>query len=109
MQAIESAQADIEIMKAMKGADQTLKDLQKQATLEEFEALYESHKENMEIHDMEVELFGGKLDDDELNAELDQMVALDAAKELGELQPLGSISVAAGEQEQAVQEDKPKR
>jgi hypothetical protein len=85
MQAIESAQADIEIMKAMKGADQTLKDLQKQATLEEFEALYESHKENMEIHDMEVELFGGKLNDDELNAELDQLVALDAAKELGEL------------------------
>lgn len=55
---IESAQADIEIMKALKEGDKVLKDLQKQTSIEDWEELYEGHKENMQIHDMEVEMFG---------------------------------------------------
>ena len=36
---------------------------------------------------MEVEMFGAALDNDELTNELDALVADDAAKELGELEP----------------------
>ena len=46
LQGIESAQADIEIMQALKTGDNVLKDLQKQTSLQDWEELYESHKEN---------------------------------------------------------------
>jgi len=75
------------MMKALKQGDQVLKDLQKQTSMADWEDLYDSHKENLEIHDMECEMFGSALDDDALTDELDALVALDASKELGELAP----------------------
>ena len=43
------------------------------------------------MYDMEVEMFGGALDNDELASELDALVANDVAKELGELEQLPVI------------------
>lgn len=40
---------------------------------------------------MECEMFGAPLDNDELTNELDALIALDAEKELGELDPLPVI------------------
>ncbi len=51
-------------MKALKTGDSVLKDLQKQTSMQDWEQLYESHQENLERHDMEVELFGAPLDND---------------------------------------------
>ncbi len=62
-------------MKALKQGDQVLKDLKKQASIEDWEELYESHKENLAMHDLEVEMFGEALKDSELADELDALVA----------------------------------
>ncbi len=66
-------------MKALKTGDSVLKDLQKQTSMQDWEQLYESHQENLERHDMEVELFGAPLDNDQLADELDAMVAQSVA------------------------------
>ncbi len=71
LQAIESTQADVEIMKALKTGDAVLKDLQAKASIEDWEELYENHQDNLRMHDMEVEMFGQALNDDELANELD--------------------------------------
>lgn len=94
LQSIESAQADVQIMKALKTGDSVLKDLQKQTSMQDWEELYDSHKENLEIHDMECELFGEALNNDELADELDALVAADAAAELGDLGPMPTIVAA---------------
>lgn len=59
--------------------------------MQDWEELYENHKENLELHDMECEMFGAPLDDDALQNELDSLMAQDAAKELGELDPQPAI------------------
>jgi hypothetical protein len=85
-------------MKALKTGDSVLKDLQKQTSMQDWEQLYESHQENLERHDMEVELFGAPLDNDQLADELDAMVAQSAAQELGDLEPLPIIRPKKNEQ-----------
>ena len=80
----------------------------------DWEDLYDSHKENLEIHEMECEMFGQPLDNDELANELDDMVALDAAKELGELEPMPIIGIEepadkVSDSEEQVEAEKPKR
>lgn len=87
LQAVESAQADVEIMKALKQGDSVLKDLQKQTSMQDWEDLYDSHKEQKEIHDMECEMFGEALNDDDIANELDALMAADVEKELGNLEP----------------------
>lgn len=63
--------------------------------MEDWEDLYDAHKENLEIHDMEVEMFGEALKDDELADELDALVANDiAANEMADLGPQAQISAA---------------
>ncbi len=39
--------------------------------MQDWEELYESHKENLERYNMELEMFGAPLDNDELTDELD--------------------------------------
>ena len=58
-------------MEALKQGDKVLKVLQAQASIEDWEELYESHQDNLKVHDMEVEMFGEALNDDELANELD--------------------------------------
>ena len=89
---IESAQADVEIFKALKEGDTVLKDLQKQVSMGDWEDLVESHKEAKEIHQMEIDMFGEALNEDDLADELDALVAADAAKEMGDLGPQQIIS-----------------
>ena len=87
LSAIESAQADVEIMKALKQGDSVLKDLQKQTSMQDWEEMYESHKENQEIYEMEQQMFGEVLKDDDLQDELDALIAAEVEKELGDLEP----------------------
>ena len=84
LQGIESAQADIEIHKALKEGDAVLKDLHAKVSIDDWEELYEDHKENMKMHDMEVEMFGEALKDEDLLADLDQLEAEEAAKEMAD-------------------------
>ncbi len=55
--------------------------------MEDFEEMYENHKDNLERHEMEAELFGEALDDADLEAELNGLVELEAVEELGNLAP----------------------
>eukprot|EP00351_Strombidinopsis_sp_SopsisLIS2011_P002385 CAMPEP_0116886414 /NCGR_PEP_ID=MMETSP0463-20121206/20248_1 /TAXON_ID=181622 /ORGANISM="Strombidinopsis sp, Strain SopsisLIS2011" /LENGTH=71 /DNA_ID=CAMNT_0004546779 /DNA_START=342 /DNA_END=557 /DNA_ORIENTATION=- len=66
-------------MAALKQGDQVLKELHAQASMEDWEELYESHKDAKERMDMEVEMFGEALNDEEMEAELDALVADDIA------------------------------
>ena len=74
--------------------------------------MYDSHKESLAIHDMEVEMFGEALKDDDLADELDALVADTVKDEIADLGPLAPIKKPA---KQAVEEDeeevsvKPKR
>ena len=95
MNGIASAQVDLEVMKALKQGDQVLKDLQKQCSIEDWEELYDSHKENLQMHDMDVEMFGEVLKDDELARELDALVADQVKDEIADLQPLTPIKKQA--------------
>ena len=97
MQAIESAQADVQVFAALKEGDAVLKGLQKQVSIEDQEELYASHKENMEVHQMEIEMFGEALNDDALADELDALVAEDAAAEMEVPGAVGVISAADAE------------
>ena len=62
--------------------------------MEDWEELYESHQDNKERMDMEVEMFGEALNDDALGDELDNLMALDAANEMGNLDAQGHITDA---------------
>ena len=53
----------------------------------DWEDLYDSHKDNLERHEMEQEMFGEVLDDAEMEAELDKLVELNAQAEMGNLVP----------------------
>ena len=55
---IESAQMDVNVYEAMKKGDQVLSDLQKQASLEDFEEMYDRIQENEARKEKERELFG---------------------------------------------------
>jgi len=57
--------------------------------------LYDSHKENMAIHDMEVEMFGEALKDDDLADELDALVASTVKDEIADLGPMAPIKKPA--------------
>ena len=63
-------------------------------SIADWEELYADHKENMEIRQMEVEMFGEALNDDVLAAELDQLVADDVIGELEGPASTGVISAA---------------
>lgn len=88
LSAIESAQADVEVYKALKAGDAVLKDLQAKVSIDDWEELYADHKENLRVRDMEVEMFGQELNQAELLDELEELEAAQAAKELGDLDPL---------------------
>lgn len=86
--------------------------------MQDWEELYESHKENLERYNMELEMFGAPLDNDELTDELDQLVADEFKQELGELgelEPLPIITkpkIQVEKQESSEEEEiavKPKR
>ena len=89
---IESAQADIEIAAALKQGDEVLKDLHEKVSLADWEELYENHEENLKMHDMEVEMFGEALNDQDLLGELDQLEADEAAANMNEPVLAGAIS-----------------
>ena len=80
---IESAQADLEIQAALKQGDQVLKDLHEKVSIEDWEELYENHQENLRMHDMEVEVFGEALKDEDLLADLDALEAEEATQQMG--------------------------
>ena len=72
---IESAQADVEVYKALKAGDAVLKDLQAKVSIDDWEELYADHKENLRMRDMEVEMFGQELNQAELLDELEELEA----------------------------------
>ena len=51
--------------------------------MEDWEQLYEDHQENLRMHDMEVEMFGEALKEEDLLADLDALEAEEAAQEMG--------------------------
>ena len=75
--AIEQAQADVKVFEAMKQGDKVLKELRSQVTLEKFEELYDDHKDALAQQEAEQELFGEVLDEEEIQAELDKLLADD--------------------------------
>ena len=106
LSSIESAQADVEVYKALKAGDAVLKDLQAKVSIDDWEELYADHKENLRMRDMEVEMFGQELNQAELLDELEELEAAQAAKELGDLEPLAIKTppkVEVEEQEEPVQ------
>ena len=60
---IESAAMDVQVYEAMKKGDQVLADLQKQATMEDFEAIYDRIQEVEQQKEMERQMFGQPLND----------------------------------------------
>ena len=83
LQQVESAQADVNIHAALKTGDTVLKELQSKVSMDDWEELYESHQDQKARYDKEVELFGEVLNDEELENELDALVALEAEAEMG--------------------------
>ncbi len=71
IQGIESAQADLDTFKALEEGNKVIKDLQNQVSIDDWEDLYDTHKENMEQRQREIDLFGEELNDEDLAAELD--------------------------------------
>ena len=92
IQGIESAQADLQVFEALKEGDAVLKDLQQKVSIEDWEDLYESHQENMDVRQMEIDMFGDVLKDDDLAAELDDLVAEEAAAEMAGPVGTGAIT-----------------
>lgn len=83
---IESAQIDIDVYEALKKGDQVLTELQSKAKLEDFEELYDKHQEHLERQEMERELFGQVLNDDELQEELDKLDEIIVEGEMEQVQ-----------------------
>ena len=73
---------DVNVYEAMRQGEQVISDLQKKASLEDFEALYEKHKEHEERQQMERELFGQVLNEEELQDELDKLDAMIAEEQI---------------------------
>ena len=95
IQAIESAAADLNVFEALKEGDAVLKDLQQKVSIADWEELYESHEENMQVRQMEIDMFGEALKDDDLAAELEALEAEDAA---GEMEgPVGTGAISASD------------
>ena len=102
IQGIESAQADLNVFNALKEGDAVLKDLQQKVSIADWEELYESHQENMDVRQMEIDMFGDVLKDDDLAAELEALEAEDAA---GQMEgPIGSGAISAADAEAYRQE-----
>ena len=114
---IESAQMDVNVYEAMKKGDQVLSDLQKQASLEDFEEMYERIQENEAIKEREREIFGAVLNEEDLQDELDQldaMIAEDAIpsapdtllapiqRQAAEQQPVNVVADSTGSKRQLV-------
>lgn len=57
---IGSAQMDVNVYEALKTGDRVLDELQQKASLEMFEELYDKHKGQQEIQEMQAQLFKGK-------------------------------------------------
>ena len=66
-------------------------------SIEDWEELYENHQENLRMHDMEVEVFGEALKDEDLLADLDALEAEEAAQQM-EAPAAGVITSAQAEQ-----------
>ena len=60
----------------MEAGEKALSDLSKKASLEQFEDLYEKHQDHVARQEMERELFGQVLRDEDLQDELDQLDAM---------------------------------
>ena len=88
---VESAAADVNVMKALQTGDTVLKELHKQVSMDDWEEMYANHEDNKARADMEAELFGEALNDADLEAELNGLVELNAAAEMGELAPQAHI------------------
>ena len=74
-----------------------LKELKSQVTIEQFEELYDDHKDQVAQHEAEQELFGEILDEDELLGELDALAAGDVLENEDAIPdaPTGAIAAAA--------------
>ena len=47
-------------------------------SVEEFEKIYDDHQEQLAIHEEEIKIFGQVLDNDAIDAELDELVAAES-------------------------------
>ncbi len=93
--AIESAQADLQVFAALKEGDAVIKDLHQKVSIAAWEELYADHEENMATRQMEIEMFGEALNDDDLANELDNLVAEDVAGEM--TGPIGAGAISASD------------
>ena len=75
-----------------------LKDLHQKVSIEDWEELYEAHQENMDVRQMEIDMFGQELNDADLEDELNALVAEDVAVELEGPIGTGAITNADAEQ-----------
>ena len=55
----------------MKEGDAVIKDLHQKVSIADWEELYADHQENMDVRQMEIDMFGEALNDDALADELD--------------------------------------
>ena len=61
-------------------------------SIADWEELYDAHAENMDTRQMEIDMFGEVLNDDDLEAELNKLAADDVAAELEGPSGAGVIS-----------------
>lgn len=107
---IESAQADVDIFKALEQGQAVVKDLQKQVSNADWDDMYAEHQEQLEQQEMDQKIFGEALDDGALDSELDALVAQEVAKQMGDLEPQNVIAKQqVVEDEEPAEKVKPKR
>ena len=91
----------------MAEGNKVLKDLQSQV---DWDTIVEDHKENMEVREREIELFGEVLNEDDMLAELEALEAEEAAAEMAGPVGTGAISAsdaAAYRQEHGIEANLP--
>ena len=97
---LRSAKIDVNVMEAMKTAQDLIDDLREKANVENFEALVERNQEAMEQQDeIDQLLQEAGIGDEEVDAELEALEAEIAQEELGDQEvPINKIDVGADEE-----------
>ena len=72
---VEQAQADVNVAKALKTGNDTIKSLRSAMPVEQFEEILDDHQEQVALYEKEQEMFGEVLDNDELENELNNLIA----------------------------------
>ena len=111
IQGIESAMHDVNVFEAMKEGDQVLKELRSRVSVEQFEELYDDHQDRLAQEEEEQKLFGQVLDQDELEADLDKLMADDVIADEEQIPDAPTVPIAAQEaaEEDREEEEAPKR